>query len=170
MVEQVTFQTVFQFLQTVGILVGVYYYIATIRNTEKTQRLQLETRQAQLLSSFTSMAITNDSFWKDMMYWFDQPKMEWEEFIEKHPRNSDSFSSLMRLFSYYEMIGLLARKEFVDVKLVHELASFQWDKFKPIVKGIQEAWGSPNWMSHYEWLGEAWKTILGEEDFLRIPE
>jgi hypothetical protein len=31
MVEQVTFQTIFQFLQTVGILVGVFYYIMTIR-------------------------------------------------------------------------------------------------------------------------------------------
>ena len=30
MVEQVAFQTVFQFLQTVGILVGVFYYIMTL--------------------------------------------------------------------------------------------------------------------------------------------
>jgi hypothetical protein len=35
MVEQVTFQIIFQFLQTVGILVGVYYYISTLRNSRK---------------------------------------------------------------------------------------------------------------------------------------
>jgi hypothetical protein len=53
MVEQVAFQTVFQFLQTVGILVGVFYYIMTLRNTRKNQQLQLETRQAQLFTSLS---------------------------------------------------------------------------------------------------------------------
>jgi hypothetical protein len=48
MVEQITFQTIFQFLQTVGILVGVFYYIMTLRNSQRTQQQQLETRQAQL--------------------------------------------------------------------------------------------------------------------------
>ena len=39
MVEPVTFQTIFQFLQTVGILVGVYYYITTIRVNQRNQEL-----------------------------------------------------------------------------------------------------------------------------------
>jgi hypothetical protein len=48
MVEQMAFQTVFQFLQTMGILVGVFYYVMTIRANQRNQQLQLETRQAQL--------------------------------------------------------------------------------------------------------------------------
>jgi len=55
MVEQVTFQTIFQFLQTLGILVGVFYYIMTIRTNQrnqeiaqKNQELQLESRNLQL--------------------------------------------------------------------------------------------------------------------------
>ena len=48
MVEQVTFQTIFQFLQTLGILVGVFYYVMTLRYNRRNQELQLETRQAQL--------------------------------------------------------------------------------------------------------------------------
>jgi hypothetical protein len=62
MVEQITFQTIFQFLQTVGILVGVFYYISTIRTNQRNQEISLrnqeltlkaqehaaETRQAQL--------------------------------------------------------------------------------------------------------------------------
>jgi len=39
-----TYQTVFQFLQTVGILVGVFYYVMTIRANQRNQQLQLETR------------------------------------------------------------------------------------------------------------------------------
>lgn len=55
MVEQVTFQTLFQFLQTVGFLVGVFYYITTIRTNQRNQELTLkaqahatETRESQL--------------------------------------------------------------------------------------------------------------------------
>ncbi len=35
MVEPVTFQILFQFLQTVGVLVGVFYYIMTIRTNQR---------------------------------------------------------------------------------------------------------------------------------------
>ena len=42
MVEQITFQTLFQFLQTVGILVGVFYYIMTIRANQRNQELTLK--------------------------------------------------------------------------------------------------------------------------------
>ena len=59
MVEQVTFQTIFQFLQTVGILVGVFYYVLTIRANQRNQELArkaqeqaLETRQTQLFMYF----------------------------------------------------------------------------------------------------------------------
>ena len=55
MVEQVTFKTIFQFLQTAGILAGVFYYIMTIRTYQRNQEigsrnqeLTLETKQAQL--------------------------------------------------------------------------------------------------------------------------
>ena len=107
MVEQVTFQTLFQFLQTVGILVGVYYYISTIRTNQRNQELTrkaqeqaLETRQAQLLSSFAGMTITSDSLFNAMMYWFDHPVIEYEEFRERYPRGSDGFQDLMRLFFF----------------------------------------------------------------------
>ena len=48
MVEQVAFQTVFQFLQTVGILVGVIYHIMTLRNTQKTREPSLKAKEQAL--------------------------------------------------------------------------------------------------------------------------
>ena len=41
MVEQITFQTLFQFLQTAGILVGVSYYIMSLRNQNLARKTQL---------------------------------------------------------------------------------------------------------------------------------
>ena len=48
MMVDVRYQMVLSTLQTAGILVGIAYYIMTIRNQQKNQDMQLETRQAQL--------------------------------------------------------------------------------------------------------------------------
>ena len=169
MVEQVTFQTLFQFLQTVGILVGVFYYIMTIRTNQRNQEIALknqeltlkaqeqalESRQAQLLSSFAGMTLTSDSQFNAMMYWFDHPEIGYEEFREQYPRGSDGFQDLMRLFGFYELIGLLSKWKLVDEELVDDMFALQWDKFEPIVKGMQEDWGSTGWWENYEWLAKA---------------
>jgi hypothetical protein len=162
MVEQVTFQTLFQFLQTVGILVGVFYYIMTIRTNQRNQELTmgaqeqaLETRQAQLLSSFMGMLLTSDSLYYAMMYWNDHPEIGYEEFKEQYPRGSEGFQDLFRLFGFYELIGTLSKWKLVDEELVDDMFTLQWDKFEPIVKGMQEDWGDTGWWENYEWLAKA---------------
>ena len=169
MVEQVTFQTLFQFLQTVGILVGVFYYIMTIRTNQRNQEIAqknqelalkaqeqaLETRQAQLLSSFMGMTLTSDSQYNAMTYWFNHPEIGYEEFKEQYPRGSKGFQDMWRLLGFYELIGLLSKWEFVDEELVDDMFALQWDKFGPIVKGMQEDLGSSGYWENYEWLAKA---------------
>jgi hypothetical protein len=55
MVEQLTFQTVFQFLQTVGILVGVFYYIMTIRANQRNQELSIKSQESTLETRQTNI-------------------------------------------------------------------------------------------------------------------
>ena len=98
------------------------------------------------------------------MYWFHHPKIEYEEFKEKYPQGSDGYNSLMRIFAFNEMIGLLSKRELVDVELVYDMYAIQWDKFKPIVKGMQEDWGSTALCENYEWLGEAWQSIRNAQE------
>jgi hypothetical protein len=45
---EITLPIVLQIIQTVGILVGIIYYLIIMRNSQRNQKLQLETRQAQL--------------------------------------------------------------------------------------------------------------------------
>ena len=44
---EITYQMVLSTLQTVGILVGIIYYLTIMRNSQKNQQMQLETRQAR---------------------------------------------------------------------------------------------------------------------------
>ena len=168
-----TYQVALDTIRTVGILVGIIYYLAILRNTQKTRELTLqsqeltlkaqkqalETRQAQLLSTFSGILLTNDSLYNSMMYWSQQPKFEYEDFKVQHSFGSDSNSSLLRLLSFYELIGVLSRWELVDAELVDDLFVLQWDRFRPIVKGIQEDFGGTGYYENYEWLGESRKGI-----------
>ena len=40
-VEQVTLQTLLMVFQTIGILVGVIYYVSSIRNQNRTRQIQI---------------------------------------------------------------------------------------------------------------------------------
>ena len=145
MVEQVTFQILFQFLQTVGILVGVFYYIMTIRTnqrnqeislknqeltlqsqelTRKTQEQALETRQAQLFMNIYNQSFANQE-WLDAYnkvvttHWAD-----YEEYIQINnywnPEKSDKefirASSLVLCF--YEGLGVFVKEGLVDIRLI----------------------------------------------------
>jgi hypothetical protein len=59
MVEQITFQTVFQFLQTGGILIAVFYYITTLRN-------QNTARQAQIFMNMYNQLGTSEALGYDL--------------------------------------------------------------------------------------------------------
>lgn len=99
-----------------------------------------------------------------MMYWFNHPKIEYEEFKEQYPRGSDAFNYLMRFFGLYELIGLLSKREFVDAELVDDMFALQWDKHEPIVKGLQEDWGSTGWFENYKWLAKARQSARNAQE------
>jgi len=44
---EITYQMILSTLQTVGLLVGIYYYVMTLSYTRRTQQLTLENRRAQ---------------------------------------------------------------------------------------------------------------------------
>jgi hypothetical protein len=175
---EITLPIVLQLLQTAGILVGIFYYIMTIRTNQRNQEIALknqeltlkaqeqalESRQAQLLSSFMAMWLTSDSLHNAIGYWFNQPKMEYEEFKERYPRDSDGFKDIMRFFDFYEFIGLLTKWRLVDKELVDDMFTLQWDKYGPIIKGMQEDIGSTRLYEHYEWLAKARLSVRNAQE------
>jgi len=126
MVEQVAFQTVFQFLQTVGILVGVFYYVMTIRANQRNQELTLkaqeqavETRQAQLFMQIFSRFDEEwvDAYQEILMLDFNNFQEYWEY---ASPRTNTELSrKFYRLNSLYEGLGLLVREGLLNIRLVY---------------------------------------------------
>jgi hypothetical protein len=157
MVEQVTFQTIFQFLQTVGILVGVYYYIMTIRTNQRNQELQLETRQAQLFiqiyNRFQEVEFRNN--FNDVL------SREWEDYddyVKKYGRftnpTAQAKSSSIALF--FEGLGVILMQGLLEIDIVGELMSspvrLYWEKMKPILMVMRERMDRDSIMASAEYL------------------
>jgi hypothetical protein len=164
---EITYQTIFQFLQTVGILVGVFYYIMTIRTNQRNEQLQLETRQAQLL-----MQIYNDwrnpdqlrLFAKSMQMTWDsyedfQSKYSVENFEERLPFTSMSY--------FFEGVGVLVEEGLVDIELVSKLMSgdlkTHWEKFRPYIIEGREKRNYPQYFDKTEYLYNEVEKLRGQE-------
>jgi len=149
MVEQITFQTVFQFLQTAGILVGVYYYITTLRNAQKN-------RKSEVLWSFLALRRQQDSMlkyaWSMELDWED-----YEDFQRKYGRknNPEDWSRLWSYLVQFDDIGLMVKRGVIDISDYYELASSSipslWIKFKPIILEERRR-GDPKTMEWLEYL------------------
>jgi hypothetical protein len=143
MVEQVTFQTIFQFLQTVGILVGVLYYIMTIRSNQRNQKIQLENRQTQLFMQFTNKLadLRVDGTWNEI---FDE--WSWndcDDFMNKYgpEANPGEWEKFMAIAGIFERMGVLAAHESVDVQLIYDFIAGNpirlWDKYEKIIDYVR---------------------------------
>ncbi len=110
-----------QIVQTVGILVGIIYYIIIMRNSQRTQQMQLETRQVQLFmqmhQQISSIIIEHvgDTDWITIL---NTKISSLDEYLQK--RESDpKFKLLMdSSFGFYEALGVLVKEGYLSIRLI----------------------------------------------------
>ena len=77
----VELDTMLNLLQTVSFVVGVFYYIMTLQNSNQNQKHQLETRQAQLyMQEFRDL--NKPENWQE--YINATRSMEWTDYEDFH--------------------------------------------------------------------------------------
>ena len=160
---EITYQMVLSTLQTAGLLVGIFYYVTTMRNAQKTRELtlesqelsqkaqeqSLETRQAQLFMYMYDR-------WNDpefLTHWNEIFSWEWTDYDDFENFRSDanrvSFSSVA---IFFEGVGVLVKRKLVDPTLVDDLMSGMlirfWEKFgEPMIKIRQGRDNYPQYLS-----------------------
>ena len=161
---EITYQMVLSTLQTVGLLVGIAYYITIMRNAQKTREMTLkaqehatETRQAQL-----SMQLVNG--------WSQPHLVEARAFYQKLGTTSyDEYVNLwknpetemqMRLWGCYcEGIGVLVRENYLDIKIVAGLlggvVKNDWENIKDHTYKMRNISGMPRMWIEWEYLYHA---------------
>ena len=119
----VSYQMVLSTLQTAGILVGISYYILTLKNQQKNQELTLksqkqaeETRKIQLIyevNQYMREPKTNQRFNNVMnMEWTDYEDFMSKYGIENNPDLAEDRLSLWRMTNFS---GLLVRDGLIDI-------------------------------------------------------
>jgi len=151
---EITLPIVLQILQTAGILVGIIYYITIMRNSQRSQQIQIETRQAQLFMQFMNPAMSGDKadYWREIMEW------EWSDYdeftrIRSDPENRKSYDQI----SYYlESIGSYVRLGFIPVRIVAVTMSLWvtgfWNKFGSMIVERRVRTNTPRLLSETEHL------------------
>ena len=150
-----------------GVIAGFTYYVLTVRNAQRNQQHQLETRQAQLFMQIYDN-FNKTEFYRKFMEVVQL--MEWndvEDYDIKYGDVLEDHSKTSSLGVFFEGIGVLAQQELIDVKLVARLMSSNlrayWEKTGPIWKARRERSGNPYIMEYNEWLYNAVKRVKQEQ-------
>jgi len=130
---EITYQMVLSTIQTIGILVGIIYYIFNMRNSQRNQQMQLETRQAQLFMNIYNQSYNNPQF-LDAMNKFRF--IQWNTFDEylalfdrANPENRENLLALQITIGFFEGVGVLVKENLLDIRLVVLLMTGQTKEF-----------------------------------------
>ena len=142
-----------------GVIAGFTYYVLTVRNSQRMQKMTLETRQAQLFMQIYSQ-------WNSMEMGRNYQRimdMEWtdyDDFLEKRDANIESKTGFRTVARFFEGIGVLVHRGLIDVTFVDDLMSGAtmryWEKLAPTVK---EARIRDNWPQLVEWIEYLYNQI-----------
>jgi hypothetical protein len=145
---ELTYQMVLSTLQTVSIMVGIYYYLMILRNTEKTRRRDI---------MFQRINIINEDFYEKWAKLRGEPWTtfkEWTDYRQEHP---ESYNFIAYIMMTLNSIGVLLKQNIVDEETLFEafsppLVVWTWGKTSPIVMAWRETIHLPNYHSGFEYL------------------
>ena len=160
---EITYQMVLSTIQTASLVVGIFYYVMTLRNTGKAQKQAIETRNTQFFLQLFSTTMDEAGIAMTMT-----PK-NWDTFDEWWEQNGlttnpQAFGFWFKQMYGHEMYGLMVRRGFIDVSLVDDLFSggvlMLWDKYGPIIEELRIRWGYPHLQEHQEYLVNEIRKIV----------
>ncbi len=157
MVEQITFQIIFQFLQTAGLLVGIGYYITTLRNAQKNRMIdmvfqRMHTRSAEYFKD--SLDITPSMF-------------DWETVEEFHRKwnwrkTPDIIAQRAAIGDRFTAWGMLLRQGLTDIDFVAKVfppayVMAWWERNEPLYQEERKVTNFPEQYEDLEFLYNALK-------------
>lgn len=152
-------QTVSVVLTGISVSLAAVYYAMTLRRQQETRNAQVFIQLYQKAMDQGYIRSLTEAVWLQEDAGFD-------EWWEKHgPENDIEF--FVRWFSglvFYESVGILVKKGMIDPAIVDDLLSgpimLTWDKYEPIIMGIREKEGWPQFQEYQEYLtGEIRKIV-----------
>lgn len=162
--------TVRDIVAIIGVIVGFTYYVINVRNSQRIQQLQLETRQMQLYHS--AFLGSNNKAWYlayiDVVW--NQEWSDFEEFWRKYGplTNPDAYAHFVLVGELWNQFGVLVEQNVIDPDLLYKhngpIIMRLWEIIEPAVKGLrmQNKALSQTWMS-FERLYQTYQNLEQRE-------
>ena len=149
---EITYQMVLSILQTAGILVGIYYYVMTLRNAQKNRMIEMVFQRVQT---------RNPEYFKNI-YDANPSLLEWDTVEEFHRKyNWRTTPNLIakrgHIFAKLNAWGYLLREGLVDLEFLarHHNPSFikyWWEENEPIFIDQRRRTNNPEAEKDFEFL------------------
>jgi hypothetical protein len=131
-------QTVSTVMASASVMAGIVYYAFQVRHQTKLRQMDLFMR---LYSAFTSKELTEAGLTTGSLEY-----KNYDDFVEKYGIPSDIpsdkkpvWAALNMFINYFNEVGMLLHRGFVDIESVDELfgyrVAFFWEKLKPLIEG-----------------------------------
>ena len=125
-----------------ALTVSIFYYAVNIRTANKNQKMQLETRHAQLFLNIYNHLLTNQptrDAHKLMSNW------RWSSFEELWetifgPENEENMDALFLIGSYYNCVGILVKEDLLDIRFVDTMTfwiAMFWGLLGPYIDEVR---------------------------------
>jgi hypothetical protein len=151
---EVTLTLVLQFIQTAGILVGIVYYITTLRLAQKA-------REAQVFLQFSNR-IADDRFLEGLRNLQEIDSSTLVDFIlqevTKDSPIRDQWINIWYIIRSLEDLGGIVRGGFLSISIIAYTISgiikMTWEKLVPHIDEFREESNNIRWGSELEYLYE----------------
>ena len=163
----ITIEQIVYVVPILALTVSILYYAIVIQNQNKTQKMQLETRQATLfMNVYNRWDVDMANALHEVLSW------EWndfDDFMEKYGwyKNRENYTATAgKLTGYFEGIGVLVKEGFVNIRLIALMSSgviiMFWEKMGPFVFEARDKLDIPTFMSETEYLYQELTRYLNE--------
>jgi hypothetical protein len=142
-----------------GVIAGFTYYVMTVRNSQRMQKMQLETRQAQLFmqifNRFQEVEFRNNINEIITREWED-----YDDHVKKYGRYTNPTAQAVSASTalFFEGLGVLLKRGLLDIDIVGELMStpvrIYWEKVSPVIMGMRDRMKREAVMESAEYLYE----------------
>jgi hypothetical protein len=110
-------QTISIIFAGVSIGIAAIYYMLTLRNSQKAQQLQLETRQAQMFMQIYNASHNDPTYLDAQRRCFELEINSYEDYL-RIQENEDDRKALSRVGMFFEGLGVLVKEGYVSIRLV----------------------------------------------------
>jgi hypothetical protein len=152
----------FEFLAIIltglGLTASISYYAMVLRNQNKTQLMQIETRRANILMNLHSEWGKNEyqkASWTVMGLTFE----DYDDFVNKYGPTTEYSEVNQEIFKvgwFFNGLGSLLHKGFASLDLVDELFGYMviwlWEIMRPIIVESRTRYNQPESLEWFEYL------------------